>query len=86
MSVEANVVASEKPGALLVPADALQGTAVFVLDGDRVRRRTVTLGIRGTRAVEILSGVSESDRVVAPIPGGLADRQRVRAADKATTP
>jgi RND family efflux transporter MFP subunit len=86
MSVEANVVTNEKPGALLVPADALQGTAVFVLDGDRVRLRTVTLGIRGTRAIEILSGLSESDRVVSPIPSGLADGRRVRAVEKAATP
>ena len=33
MSVEANIVTREKPNALLIPADALQGNAVFVLDG-----------------------------------------------------
>ena len=39
MSVEANVVTREKAGALLVPADAVQGQHVFVVDGNRVRRR-----------------------------------------------
>ena len=37
MSVEANVVTREKPNALLVPADAVQGTTVFVIDGERVQ-------------------------------------------------
>ena len=49
MSVEANIVTREKPNALLVPADALQGNAVFVVEGTRVRKRDVTVGIRGTR-------------------------------------
>ncbi len=50
MSVEANVVTREKPDALLIPADAVQGNAVFVLDGATVRKREVKVGIRGTRA------------------------------------
>ena len=56
MSVEANVVTREKANALLVPADAVQGCAVFVIDGNRVRRRQVEIGIRGARSVEVLSG------------------------------
>ena len=49
MSVEANIVTREKPNALLIPADAVQGNAVFVLDGAHVRKREVKIGIRGTR-------------------------------------
>ena len=87
MSVEANVIAREKPGALLVPADAVQGSAVFVLDGARVRKRTVEVGIRGTRNVEILSGIDAGDRVVSPVPPGeLADGQRVRATMRGAPP
>ncbi|MGZ9106111.1 MAG: efflux RND transporter periplasmic adaptor subunit, partial [Rhodoplanes sp.] len=79
MSVEANVITREKPGALLVPADAVQGSTVFVVDGDRVRKRAVEVGIRGTRNIEILSGVDEKNRVISPVPPGeLADGQRVR--------
>src|SRR6185369_571522 len=58
MSVEANVVTREKPGALLVPREAVQGTNVFVIKGERVERRAITLGIRGTRAIEVLSGLT----------------------------
>ncbi len=78
MSVEANVVTREKPNALLIPSDAVQGTAVFVVDGDRVQRRNVEIGIRGTRAVEILSGLKEDERVVSPAATDLADGKRVR--------
>jgi RND family efflux transporter MFP subunit len=79
MSVEANVVVREKPGALLVPADAVLDGAVFVVDGDRVRRQPIEVGIRGTRGTEILSGVGEGDVVVSPLPSDpLHDGDRVR--------
>jgi RND family efflux transporter MFP subunit len=79
MSVEANVVTQERTGALLVPADAVQGDQVLVLDGNSVRLRKVEIGIRGTRHVEILSGLADGERVASPMPAGLADGSRVRA-------
>jgi RND family efflux transporter MFP subunit len=78
MSVEANVITREKPGVLLVPADAVQGVAVFVIDGNRLRRRQVVIGIRGTRAVEVELGLEEGERVASPAPMDSADGQRVR--------
>ena len=84
MSVEANVVTRQKPNALLIPPDALQGRNVYVIDGDRARRREVEVGIRGTRAVEILSGLAESDRVASPAPSDLADGDRVRIVESKT--
>jgi membrane fusion protein (multidrug efflux system) len=86
MSVEANVITHEKPNALLVPADGVQGSAVFVVNGDRVHKRDIKAGIRGTRSVEILDGLKETDHVVAPIPpAGLKDGQRVRASERRPT-
>jgi RND family efflux transporter MFP subunit len=82
MSVEANVVTREKPGALLIPADAVQGSTVFVLDGSRVEKRTIDIGIRGAQAVEVLSGLSTGDRVVSPAVAGLGNGARVRSSDK----
>jgi RND family efflux transporter MFP subunit len=78
MSVEANIVTREKPNALLVPADAVRGDEVFVIDGNKVRRRTVQTGIRGTRAVEIESGLAEGERVASPAGDELRDGRRVR--------
>jgi RND family efflux transporter MFP subunit len=83
MSVEANVVTREKPNALLVPADAVvQGASVFVVDGAVVRKREVKIGIRGTRAVEIVSGLKENERVASPAGTDLADGMRVRVTEK----
>ena len=84
MSVEANIVARQKADALVVPAEALSGGAVFVLDGDIARRHPVTIGIRGTRAIEITQGISEGDRIIAPVPQGLKDGAKVRAIEKVT--
>jgi RND family efflux transporter MFP subunit len=85
MSVEANIVTGEKPDALLIPADAVQGSTVFVIDGGRVRQRTVEVGIRGTHAVEVLSDLAESELVASPVTAGLADSQRVRIVSRSWT-
>lgn len=81
MSVEANIVTREKDNALLVPTDAVQGNAVFVIDGDRARKRAVTVGIRGTRAVEILSGLKDGERVASPAPADLKDGAHLRVVE-----
>jgi RND family efflux transporter MFP subunit len=80
MSVEANIVTREKENALLVPADALQSNAIFVVSGTRLRKRSVTIGIRGTRMVEILGGVQDGERVASPATASLVDGGRVRVA------
>jgi RND family efflux transporter MFP subunit len=82
MSVEANVVTREKADALLVPADAVQGTRVLVIQGSRVHARQVEVGIRGARSVEIISGLSEGERIVAQPSESLRDGQRVRPIER----
>jgi RND family efflux transporter MFP subunit len=78
MSVEANVVTREKPDALLIPSDAVQASSVLVVEGNRVRRRQIDIGIRGSRAMEVVSGLGEKDRIASPMPQGLGDGARVR--------
>jgi RND family efflux transporter MFP subunit len=78
MSVEANVVIREKPNALLIPADAIQGTTVPVIVGDRIERRTVDFGIRGNRAVEVVARLGENERVALQVPADLPDGARIR--------
>jgi membrane fusion protein (multidrug efflux system) len=82
MSVEANVVTREKANALLVPADAVQGTRVLVIEGSRVRVRQVEVGIRGARSVEVISGLADGERIVAQPAEALRDGQRVRAIER----
>lgn len=82
MSLECNVITREKPNALLVRADAVQGSAVFVLESDTVRRREVEIGIRGTRMIEVISGLADDARVVSPIPSGLKDGAQIRITER----
>jgi RND family efflux transporter MFP subunit len=86
MSVEANVIGREQPNALLVPSDAIQDNAVFVVDDGRVRRQKVAVGIRGTRQSEILSGLQEGERVVSPSRSELKDGSRVRVVEPPVKP
>jgi membrane fusion protein (multidrug efflux system) len=78
MSIEANIVVRETSDALVIPPEALAGDSVFVVEGDRVVKRTVVIGLRGARAIEVREGLAEGERVVAPASDGLKPGQRVR--------
>ncbi len=77
MTVELNLIVRVAQDALLLPVNAVQSNAVFTVEGDVARRRELAIGIRGTGEVEILSGLPEGARVVAPYPARLADGARV---------
>jgi RND family efflux transporter MFP subunit len=86
MSVEANIISREKQNALLVPSDAIQDNAVFAIEGGRVQRRPVEVGIRGTRQSEIVSGLREGERVASPAGTELRDGARVNVRTPAAAP
>ncbi len=82
--VEVEIVLSEQPGVLQVPASALVrdpgGWAVFVVEGDRARRRSVVPGARGGGATAIERGL-DAGAVVVLYPGDdVRDGTRVRLA------
>lgn len=77
MSVEANIIAREKADVVLVPANAVRGSSVFVVENGRARMRQAEVGLRGTRFVEIAKGVNENEWVIAPAVAGIKDGQRV---------
>ena len=71
------------PALLVIPEQALifnaAGTQAAVLDPmNRVHLRTVTLGENLGQAVQVISGLSPSDRVVNNPPAGLLEDQEVR--------
>lgn len=80
-SVNVEIVAGERKGALVVPRAALQRDGetrfVFLLVNGRARRRDVTLGLMGLTAVEVTSGLAEGDRVLLPGTTPLVDGARV---------
>jgi RND family efflux transporter MFP subunit len=63
------------PPQSLVERGQLQ--SVFAIEGGFAHSRLVTTGQRGQSAVEVLSGVSEGEKVVSPVPSGLTDGARV---------
>jgi hypothetical protein len=84
MSVEANIIFREKASALVVPAEAVAGNSVQVVANDRIERVPVTVGIRGSRNVEIIGDVSRGMAVLSPARSDLADGTKVRMDSGAT--
>jgi multidrug efflux pump subunit AcrA (membrane-fusion protein) len=78
--------AQRKPGTApvraVVPQTAirkLDGKSVaFVLSGDTITRRAVSLGQRHGSEVDILAGVEPGEKVVVAGPENLEDGQRVK--------
>ncbi|HEX2364854.1 MAG TPA: efflux RND transporter periplasmic adaptor subunit [Bradyrhizobium sp.] len=78
MSVEANIIFREKPSAIVVPAEAVAGDSVQIVNNGRLERLPVKVGIRGSRNVEVIGGVSRGMAVLSPARPDLADGTRVR--------
>jgi RND family efflux transporter MFP subunit len=78
MSVEANIIFREKPSAIVVPAEAVAGGAVQIVNNGRIERLPVKVGIRGSRNVEVIGDVSRGMAVLSPARPDLADGTRVR--------
>jgi len=66
---------------IAVPPEAVvengQLVSVYVTDGAYARSRLVTVGDRDAGRYEILSGLNPGERVIAPVPPGIADGARV---------
>jgi hypothetical protein len=71
-------VLRETTNAVLIPPAALRGSHVFVAQGEVARRRQVTVGVQGPRAVEIRQGIAVGDIVVLDPPQSLKDGQAIR--------
>ena len=79
--MEVNIIHREKAAAVVVPAEAVAANAVQVVSSGKIRRVPVTVGIRGSRNVEIIGNVSKDTTVLSPARADLADGTRVRVAN-----
>lgn len=74
---EIQVVLWESPRALQVPTAAMfrhdNGWAVYVVEGDRARLRSITIGQQTPRTAEVLNGLNEGEVVVVHPPDTLVD-------------
>jgi len=80
----ARIILETHPAAVVVPASAVQvndkQAHVFVLEGDKVARRTITLGVDAGDTVEIVAGLAAGEEVVIAGVDGLSHGQVVRVA------
>jgi hypothetical protein len=79
MTVEVNIIYREKSAAVVVPAEAVVSNAVQVVSDGKVERVPVSVGIRGSRNVEIVGNLSKGTVVLSPGRTDLADGTRVHA-------
>ncbi len=85
MTVSVDIEVARRPGAVLVPIDAVHepdGAAPWVLrfDGSRAGRQAVKLGLRSGGLAEALSGLKGGDFVVPVSARDILDGSRLRAA------
>jgi RND family efflux transporter MFP subunit len=86
MSVEANIIVREKPSAIVVPAEAVGGDMLQIIDEGRIERVPVKVGIRGSRNVEVIGDIVEGMAVLSPVRTDLAGGTRVREDNRAIRP
>jgi len=65
------------PAAAVVERGQLQ--SVFAIEDGVARNRLITTGKRDANVLEVLSGLSEGEKIVSPVPSALADGVRVGA-------
>jgi HlyD family secretion protein len=83
MTVSVDLTVARTTAALTVPTDAVHDAStpapwVLAVEGGRVVKRMVELGLRGNGHSEIRSGLDEGDEVVAAADITLREGQRVR--------
>jgi RND family efflux transporter MFP subunit len=81
MYADLSILAQEKKGALLAPRAAVTEVngkeTVYVVKGDTVEQRTVTIGLTDSDHIEILSGATQGDKVVIAGQADLTDGAKV---------
>jgi len=83
MTVSVNIETGRRDQAIVIPNDALHGmegndAKVWRVAKGQATQQSVQLGLRGLAAAEIISGLEPGDQVLADIPPGLQEGDRVR--------
>ncbi len=82
-TVDVRIHISERPAALVVPRGAVyidgDKRFVFRVEGDRLHRRLIKVGIANPTKIEVLSGLSEGDVVALPGEVSLKENLRIKA-------
>ena len=78
MTGELAFIEKTQDRALIVPAQAVQGNAIWTVKGRRLTRTSATVGIKSIERAQVTSGLSLQDEVVISPIGNLREGQRVR--------
>ena len=82
-TVDVRIHISERPNVLVVPRGAvfIDGSKRFVfrVEGDRIHRRDIMVGIANPTMIEVLSGLDQGDVVALPSDVSLKENLRIRA-------
>ena len=78
MTAETNIIIRETPQALLLPSSALMQGHVWLVVDDRLVKRKVTIGAKGLKQTEILSGIEADDVIVMNPDAGLEEGLKIR--------
>ncbi|MFT5701162.1 MAG: multidrug efflux system membrane fusion protein [Desulforhopalus sp.] len=81
MTAETNIIIRETPKALLLPSSAVTQGNVWLVKEDKLVKRKVSIGAKGLKETEILSGIEADDVIVlkpdAELEKGLKVRPRM---------
>ncbi len=78
MTVDANLIVAERPNALLIPATAIQNSAVWIVNEGRLHRQPVRAGVSGAGRTEIVEGLTADARIVDSPASNLREGRAVR--------
>jgi HlyD family secretion protein len=84
-NVEVTILIVERRNVLVVPRAAVREDGgkryVFVVTGDRIERREISVGIASASKYEVLSGLQLNDRIALPGDHNLRDVMTIRIAE-----
>ena len=82
VNVEVRILVRERHGVVVVPREAVREDGgqhyVFLLVGDKLQRRNISVGIGSASKYEVLSGLAEGDRVALQREQPLRDGMEIR--------
>jgi HlyD family secretion protein len=86
VNVEVRILVKERRGVVVVPREAVGEDGgqhyVFVVVGNIVRRRNITIGIASASKYEVLAGLSDGDSVALPRDRRLRDGMKIRPTEE----
>lgn len=77
MTAEINIIISKKDEALLVPSSAVSQNKIWLVENEKLIRKTIEAGAKGALQTEV-AGISENDLVVTKPTAKMREGEKVR--------